>query len=268
MSENTLKAAENASKANDLLAKATSETTVIEPAKLTPPSDNLVDLPAGIVLDGEVIKTAEVRELNGRDEEAILRGNLTNRVFTTILNRAVTRIGSKQADEATLDRLLIGDRDALLIGIYKATWGKEAEINSWCEGCQDIKKVSVDVMSDIKYRLLPDPNETKFTVKGKTNEYYVALPTGDTQKKLLANPEANLAESLTTLLEECVLEINGNAVYSKMQIQNLGIVDRRKIADAIADRNPGPQFDDLYVTCPDCESEVQVPISLGTLFQF
>ena len=267
MSENILKAAENASRANDLLAQATSETSIIEPAKITPPSDNLVDLPAGIVLDGEVIKTAEVRELNGRDEEAILRANGTNRVFSTIINRAVTRIGNQEATEALLDKLLIGDRDALMLGIYRATWGNEAEINSWCEGCQDIKKVAVDVLSDIKSRLLPDPNETKFTVKGKSNEYYVSLPTGEAQKKLLANPDANLAESLTTLLEECVLQINDKPVFSKMQIQNLGVVDRRTIADAIADRNPGPQFDDLVVKCPDCEGEVQVPISIGTLFQ-
>lgn len=268
MEENTLKAANNAGLANDLLAQATNETQVIAPAKITSPSDVLVNLPGGILIDGEVCKTAEVRELNGRDEEAIVRTAGTNRLFVTVLNRATTRIGNVDATEELLDKLLVGDRDALLLGIYRATFGDTSTVSSWCEGCREIKEVEIDVNSDIKYRPLVDFADATFTVKGKKKEFLVTLPTGLTQKKLLADPEANAAEVMTTLLEQCVLQIDGKPVFSKAQIQGLSIMDRREIAEAISDRNPGPLFEDLTIKCPDCEGEVQVPISLGTMFRF
>lgn len=268
MAEQTLKASMDAAKANDLLAQATAEPKTIEPAKITSPTDVIVDLPGGIVIGGEVIKTALVRELNGKDEEAIIRADSTPRMFGVIVNRGTVTLGDQEAKEDLLDRLLVGDRDAILLGIYRATFGDTAELGGWCEGCREFKSVEINVLTDIQTKILPDPNETSFIVKGKDKEFLVALPTGVTQKKLLANPDANAAESMTTLLEQTVLQINGSPVFSKTQIQALGVLDRRAIGDAISDRNPGPQFDDIKVTCPDCESEVVVPISLGALFRF
>ena len=72
----------------------------------------------------------------------------------------------------------------------------------------------------------------------------------------------------TILLEKTVLKINNSPVYSKIQVQNLPVVDRKKIIEEINRRVPGPQFDDVTMECPDCGSEVTVSINLGTLFQF
>jgi hypothetical protein len=105
-------------------------------------------------------------------------------------------------------------------------------------------------------------------VRGRKNQYKVTLPTGVTAKLLANNTDLNYAESVTALLEQTVLEINDRPVISKMQIQNLSVTDRKALVEAIDKRNPGPQFRDITVTCPDCENEVQVPISIGTLFRF
>jgi hypothetical protein len=270
MATNSMNAADNAALANDLIDKAINTEEIVEPAKLTSPSDVLVTLPGGYVVPtGEVISTAEVRELNGRDEEIIVKSSGNQRVFAAILNRGTVKLGSLDATEPLLDDLLIGDRDELLLGIYRATFGETAELGVWCEGCKETKIVGVDVRSDIKRKVLTDPvNDRVFMVKGKKNEYTVTLPTGITQKKMLVNPDINQAEALTLLLEQTVLEINGQPVVSKMQVQTLPISDRHAIADEIAIRNPGPQFEDATVTCPDCESEVQVPINLGAMFRF
>jgi hypothetical protein len=268
MSEQTLRAADDANKANNLVAQALNETQVVEPAKIVSPTDILVDLPGGTVIGGEVVKTAVVRELNGRDEEAIIRADSSARMFSIIVSRATVSVGDNKATDEILDRLLVGDRDALLLGIYRATFGNTCELSGYCEGCSEYKAVEINVIEDIKSKILPDARETNFFVQGKNKEFLVALPTGATQKKLLANPDATIAETLTALLEHTVLQIDGKPVFSKQQIQTLGLVDRRAIADEIADRNPGPQFDPVKVTCPDCESEVQVPISLGAMFRF
>jgi hypothetical protein len=70
------------------------------------------------------------------------------------------------------------------------------------------------------------------------------------------------------LLEYCVVEINGKSVLGKSQVQAIGLADRRLILEEVISRNPGPQFDDVKITCPDCGGEVVVPINLGTLFRF
>ncbi|CAB4137859.1 hypothetical protein UFOVP325_118 [uncultured Caudovirales phage] len=268
MAEQILRATDDANKANNLIAQALTEPQVIEAPKIVAPTDILVDLPGGTIIDGEVVKTAVVRELNGKDEEAIIRADNSARMFSIVVNRATVSLGDTKATDELLDRLLVGDRDALLLGIYRATFGDTAELSGYCEGCSEFKPVEINIVEDIKHKILPDARETDFFVQGKNKEFRVSLPTGITQKKILANPEATMAESLTTLLEQTVIQIDGKPVFGKSQIQALGLVDRRAIADEIADRNPGPQFDPVKVTCPDCESEVQVPISLGSLFRF
>lgn len=268
---NTLKAATNAAAANDLLEKAlTTEDTTPEPAKITAPSDVQVNLPGGYVTTaGEVYRTATVRELTGKDEEVIVRGGNVAKVFSTILLRGTTSIGDVPVTEDVLDSLLIGDREAILLGIYRMTFGEVAEIAAWCKGCGNQKIVGVDVQKDIKTKVLLDPIEDRrFTVYGRKNEFLVALPTGLTEKKVSSSLDANPAEALSILLENTVISIDGRNVISKAQVQNLGVLDRRAIADQIAERNPGPQFEDIVVSCPDCEGEVNVPISLGTLFRF
>jgi hypothetical protein len=116
---------------------------------------------------------------------------------------------------------------------------------------------------------MEDPiNDRVFTVEGKKNIFTVQLPTGITQKELLLNADKTVPELNTILLENTVVKINNNPVLSKNQVQNMGMVDRKKVIEEINNRVIGPKFEDLTVTCPDCESEVTVPINLGTLFRF
>jgi len=269
MVEQTFNAATNPNLANDLIGKATAEqNNTPAKAEITPPSDTLVNLPAGYVSpDGEVIKTAEVRELNGKDEEFLSKTPTIGKALNTVLNRAVVSIGNIPATEKILDSLLAGDRDSLLIGIYRATFGTTAEMGVLCQGCNDIKVVGIDVNEDIKTKVLLDPADRTFTVEGKKGEFLVTLPTGATQRELISNPDRTLAELQTVILEHCIMEINGAPVVSKQQVLNLGLVDRRKLLEEITSRNPGPQFDNITVTCPDCEGKVEVPISLGALFR-
>jgi hypothetical protein len=271
MTTNSLNAASNPALANNLVAQATAEPeTEVQPATITPPSETLVTLPGGYVSSaGEVVKTAEVRELTGKDEEAITRSSSLNKVFPTILSRGVVSVGKEKATEEILDKMLAGDRDALLLGVYKATFGPTATLICWCGGCNDSKEVEVNVDTDITSKLLVDPIlDRRFTVLGKEKEFLVQLPTGYTQKEITANADKSMAELQTILLEQTVLEIDNNPVVSKTQIQNLGIMDRRKIGDEIAKRAPGPQFNEVTIDCPDCGGKVVVPITLGALFQF
>jgi hypothetical protein len=267
---NTINAAANPALANDMLNKALNET----PKEVTPeiglPSDTSVDLPGGfITATGEVIRIAEVRELNGKDEELISKTTNIGKALMTILQRGTLRIGSEKVDDKVLDQLLIGDRDTLLLAILKATFGPKVNIQSYCSGCTDYKTVEVDITKDINTKVLVDAiNDRMFTVKGKNSEFTVRLPDGFVQKKMIDGMDKTSAELSTVVLEGTVTRIDSSPVYSAAQVQALGVSDRRKIIEEINKRAPGPQFSDVTVNCPDCEGEVLVPINLGTLFQF
>lgn len=271
MENKTLNAAANPGLANKLVQDAMADTTPApEPARIKAPLDVVVDLPGGYISpDGEVYRTAEVKELTGRDEEAIVKSTTIPKAMLLTLNRGTVKIGDVKATEDVLDKILAADRDAIMLGIYRATFGDTAEVGAFCNGCKDVKLVAVDIEQDIEVVKLDDPiEERRFKVQGRRSEYTVTLPEGKAQKELAMNAEKTTSELDTTLLEYCVLEIDGKAVLGKAQIQNIGLADRRTLLEEIIKRNPGPKFDDLSTTCPDCGGEVVVPINLGTLFRF
>jgi hypothetical protein len=271
MENQTINAATNPGLANKLATDAIAEKPeALEPAKIKSPSDIVVNLPGGYLSpSGEVYRTAEVRELTGRDEEAIVKANNLAKALGVTLSKGVVKIGEVMATEDVLDKLLSADRDAILLGIYRATFGDTAEFGAFCSGCNEVKTAEIDILNDIKVNFLADPMEDRvFTIQGKNKEYLVKLPEGKLQRDLSNNIDKTSSELDTLLLEYCVLEINGNPVLGKGQIQMIGLSDRRSILKEIISRNPGPQFDDVKITCPDCGGEVVVPINLGTLFRF
>lgn len=268
--ETTVKAADNPDLVNSMIAQVVANDKVEQkPVTIMPPSDTVVIIPGGYVNPaGEIIAEVEVRELTGKDEEAISRSTSVGKALLSILSRGVVRIGDEKATEDMLDSLLAGDRDFLMLAIYKATFGSKAELQGVCGQCNELKDVEIDIDTDVKVRPMANPRERRFTVDCKVGPVEVSLPTGHTQKDLVNNVDKSVAELTTILLENCVYTINDMDVLGKAQVQNLGITDRRKIAEQINKRNFGPQFDDVTVKCPDCESEVSVPVNLGTLFRF
>jgi hypothetical protein len=265
---NTISAAANPALANQMLNKALTEAPKERMPEIVSPSDTTVELPGGYVnAAGEVIRTAEVRELTGKDEEVISKTNNLGKAVLTILQLGTVKIGNEAATEKLLDELLIGDRDAILLGILKATFGNTVKIPVFADG--EEKLVEVDINTDIKTKILTDPvNDRVFIVKGKNVDYTVKLPNGVVQREMINNAEKTSAELSTLVLENTLVRIGENPVYSKAQVQALSVVDRRKIIEEINKRAPGPQFEDVVVTDPDTGSEVTVPINLGTLFQF
>lgn len=265
---NTISAAANPALANQLLNKALNEKPQEVMPEIVSPSDTTVELPGGYInAAGEVIRTAEVRELNGKDEEVISKTNNLGKAILTILQLGTVKIGNEIATEKILDDLLVGDRDAILLGILKATFGSKVNIPIFSNNEQ--KLVEIDINTDIKTKILTDPiNERVFTVRGKGLEYTVRLPNGIVQKEMINNMDKTSAELSTIILENTVVRIGETPVYSKSQVQALSVVDRRKIIEEINKRAPGPQFEDVVITDPDTGSEVTVPINLGSLFQF
>lgn len=263
-------AANNPNLANELAAKAMGDQEVA-PASIRPdiqlPPDTQVELPGGFLDPFEgVINTAEIRELNGADEEAISRINDSGKALLAILDRAVVSIGGEPVKKDTLDALLAGDREVLLLAIRKATFGKEIQFGPSCPECGEDQVFNINLDSDVEVKKLNE-DDRFFSVDCKVGKVKLTLPTGGAQRDLINASNKNVAELDSILLKHCISSINDSVTVNMQQIRELSIKDRRELLKAIADRNPGPKLTEVKKTCSACGQEVPLPLSLAELFR-
>lgn len=270
MSTETISAANNPALANKLVSEALSEQEVAAPApkaEIPLPPDTQVELPGGLLDPFEgITNTAEIRELTGADEELIAKIGDPGKALLTILERATVKIGDKKADKESLDALLAGDREAILLAIRIATFGSEVKVGPVCPKCGEDQTFDIDLKDDVEMKSLKEDDRT-FTLNCKVGKVVVNLPTGGAQKALVNATNKNAAELDTILLKSCIDSINGNPVVNIQQIRDLGLKDRRDIIKEITDRNPGPQLSEIKKTCKACDSEVSLPLTLADLFR-
>ena len=232
-------------------------------------------LPGGIEREGSIIRSAEVRELTGADEEALAKvSGHPGRFVSALLKCGVVRVGEYESSPALLRELLIGDRDSLVLAISRATFGNEiAYDNIGCPHCNERLDIKIH-LDDIPMKRMEDDGEREFDVvlrKGRIAR--VRLPTGNDQEILFESFDASGPEQNTILLSRCVLSLtdsNGRPKKvnnSKSQVTALGVVDRRAILKALADRTIGPEYDKVSFHHESCNREVTVEVSVNDLFR-
>jgi hypothetical protein len=233
------------------------------------PKDTTVFLPGGFInSDGVLVKHAEIRELNGADEEAISRANTHGSALNLILSKGLVSLGDEPATAASLDGLLAGDRDAILLAIRKATFGKTAELQTMCTACMKMSDVTVDLDNDIKTVELENPIvDRRFTVEGKAGAITVSLPIGMTQKKITEATDKSAAELVTMVLAGCIASINDEPSLGRSTALSLGVADREMLMQEISTRNPGPRLAGVVKACEACGNDLRISLSLATLFR-
>ena len=241
----------------------------VEESSVEPPMVTVFELPGGYVgPDGYMSSEFEVRELTGRDEEAITRSRTAVAMTEQVLKRGLVRVGELTPDDIVLNNLLAGDREFILIHIFAATFGREITTNRVCTKCATEVTFTVDSLTGIPVRRLEDPSERHFTVQCSRGLANVTLPTGVTQRLIQEADNKTIAELSTILLANTVIDVGGRPVLSNADVLDLPVKDRRLLADKIAEKTPGPRLLDTTATCPSCNETVEVPLSMGALFQF
>jgi len=231
--------------------------------------DPIVTLPGGYVkFSGEVVTSVEVRELNGRDEEALAKTTSTEKLVNEVLIRGTVSIGSEKATEEILNNLLSGDRDYLMLKIFQATFGPTLEVSPYCSTCAEAVTAEINLETGVPVRKLDSPHDRKFSVAISRGEAKCELPTGHTQRLLIGAAGKSVSELSTILLSNTVTQVRGVDVIAPSQVLELSIRDRRKLGDEILSRVPGPQFQDTTCTCPGCGGTLEVPLSIANLFRF
>lgn len=233
------------------------------------PSESEVLLPGGFIdVDGDLIRTAEVRELTGADEESIAKAGSTGKAFDVLLKKGLLRLGAKDVVKTDIDTLLSGDRDAILIGIRRVTFGSTLPVLVRCQSCNDEHKVEVDLLKDVPVVELKDPIEDRaWTIETKKGLVKVALPNGIVQRKLMENLDKTSSEMNTILLSGCIVSVDGSPSVGASTALSLGMADRAKVIDEIISRTPGPRLGEVKKICKACGESMDIPLSLADLFR-
>src|ERR1700694_210359 len=94
-------------------------------------------LPGGLVLEDRSLSTVELRPLTGREEEWLAgnAGSPAARAVTQVLAACVTHIEDLAPTLELIRRLLVGDRDYLVLQLRRLTFGDEFRAVLACPEC-------------------------------------------------------------------------------------------------------------------------------------
>lgn len=268
-----------AKSAQEIKSLITDATQVEFPTVALPP-DDLVELPGGIVRKDSVIKTVTVKELTGEDEEALARASQPPfNVFhflDRLLKCGVERIGEEPPSQIDklLKSMLIGDREYLILGIRKATYGEDIEVDNWkCPNCGTIATLTM-TLDDIPVNRLANPvEESQFKVPFRKGGYaLVRLATGEDQSAIYEKDGLTATQRETILLQKCIVSIMDKDGFEHPMIAapslalNMSVPDRHAVLNELRDRQPGPRYDEIEYNCESCGEDVMVVIGIGDLF--
>lgn len=259
--------------ANEMMGKGDEN----KPIAINRPPVDTIELPGGwIDRTGTLHKTARIRELNGADEEELARPyqKTAAQFVDTVVSRCTVDIGGQKVGNNELRQMLIGDRDAILIGVRILTFGSHMHVPVQCPTCRHEFTIDLDLESDIDTKELPD-NEGG-DPRSRTRE--LTLPRGQIVKVNLIDGAAQLAaygdlgeelnrvERESLLLRECVYSINDEPVSNLAEIKKLSANDRREILKFLNENACGPQWGRVEQECPNCQAKFDLPLSLVALF--
>lgn len=268
----------NPEKANADIAAALSDSTHVTMPAIDIPPDDLVELPGGLVKGERVIKTATVRELTGKDEEALARASQSMNIFhffDRLLTCGVIKLGDEPASdtEKLLREMLIGDRDAIILGIRKATYGSDIEIESWkCISCGQESSLSMDISDIPVKKIIPEADRTFEVPMRKGGHAEVRLANGQDQIEIMEKKDLTQAQVETLFLTKCVISIvdahgfdRSMQGFPSMSLE-LSVPDRHAILKELGERQPGPKYDQVEYECESCGKKGMVVVGIGDLF--
>ncbi len=249
-------------------------TTEPDLPQIEPPGPGTLTLMWGVAGDeGERLLRAEVRELNGGDEEAMARLKENSPSYYTdlvdlVLRRAVTQVGDTAIVTSNaagvLGDLLVADRELLFKEIIFTTFGTTREYEGVrCPDCGEKNDIEVDVDRIVLTTHLKGEPRTEVTLRdGRKVELH--YPLGKDQKFVYdVKEETSAAGYNTRMIARCIDTVDGQALREHAAHRfalELGMKDRRTIVTALAS-GPSVKFEEVEVPCTECGEAI--PFAFG-----
>ncbi len=219
-----------------------------------PVSGTSVRLPGGLILDdGRLLDQAELRPLTGAAEEWLAdHADAPSAVAVSwLLNDCLVRIGDMPASPELVGRLLVGDRDFLMLQLRRLAFGERILAVIVCPACA--KKMDVDFLVDDVPVTRRPPQTVIYTLELAGRMVRFRLPMGADQEAVLG---LEIEQATEALLARCLIDDGG---------QPLTPVEKTSVVEAMEQN--APQVDlELELTCPECGHGFTAPFDTTLFF--
>ena len=217
--------------------------------------------------EGNHHTTFTIREMTGRDEEAVSKSDVKQngaKLISILLERCVLSIGTLTRKSVggeewkeIIKGLLVGDQDYILIKLRELSMGGEIEVTHTCPYCKESLKTILDV-SELDIIPFNGQRVVSFSLpKGYRDKKGVLhkdgtlrLPTG--QDREILNPIArkNVAQASTLMLTRLCRFEDGLYVTEDV-MRDLTVRDREYLQKVLKENLFGINLE-IDVTCTSC----------------
>lgn len=210
-------------------------------------------MPGGLVdAKDQRLTQAELRPLTGAEEDWLAaHPDVPSAIAVTrVLAACLIRLGSLAVNVDLVRRLLIGDRDFLMLQLRRITLGDHIQAVLPCPACQ--AKMDIDFhVQDVPVEARPQ-TALNYQLEHAGRTIRFRLPVGGDQEAVLNIDRARASE---VLLQRCVLD-DDKTLTPETRAALINAMDRL-----------APQIDvDLNLTCPECKHAFVAPFDTTAFF--
>lgn len=232
-------------------------------------------LPGGYIDDsGRRHQEVELAPLSGHEEELLVANAEKGAAVqvTAILGRCIRRLGTlDRVDEALVRKLLVGDRQYLMLQLRALTFGDRVQATAACPWPDCGTEVDMDFrisdipVSDIgldaaRYRI-----DVAMSPDAADSTIWFRLPNGGDQEELNAQGVDNSAEISSRLLWRCIESIDDQQDPDLEQVRGLPAGVRIQIEERM--QKLAPDLDlTMETCCPECRRDFTIPFDIQSFF--
>lgn len=228
---------------------------------------------------GRLHRAFELSALTGREEELLARTEPQQSpaaLVTEVLTRCVRRLGDiSPVPPEVARRLLVADRQFLLLQLRRATFGDLVRAHLFCPWADCGERVSLEFsLADLPVEEAKDRAPVHAMTLSAAAlpdgdpaaaEVCFRLPDGSDQEELSDRLADNEAAALTLLLMRCVQRLGTQEAPSYERISELSARARAEIEERMAQLAPKVQ-QTLEACCAECGRTFATPFDIQRYF--
>lgn len=226
--------------------------------------------------NGEIQKTFTIREMTGREEEAINKADIKSngsKVIQTLLERCVVSIGSITKKEVgikgwedIISSLYVGDQDYMLLKLRELSVGEDIEVSHSCPKCGASLKSTINV-NEIRIEEFKGQEDIPFVLprgyrdrKGVVHrEGTCRMPKGT--DRIILNPLANKnLGTATTVMLTRICKFDDKYPITEDVMRDLSTRDREYLAK-LQEENSFGVDSKVNISCSECGEDVTLSLS-------
>ena len=239
-----------------------------------------MELSCGIFTGGEILKNIEIEGLKGKHREVL--GEKSNQKNGTIL---ITKflagvikdvegyefnsdpVKALKQKETLLKRMVVGDRDLIVVELKKISKNPTLECSSYCTNpmCNELNEEIIE-LSDIVVNKISDPKvidgNPVITYEHEGKKYTSRIPLGEDAERIDNLGKQNPYKAGQQMFQNCLVSIDNDTNIPYNLIREMDVDELDEIVYKWQSLLPGPQLT-RDVKCFSCGRSFQSPMDFS-----